>query len=536
MFIVFLFQIVQSFDAEKLLTNEKFKQITRVTWLRGNSESEEDDSYLTFSEKTEIQIKLPPFYNLSTIIPTLDDCFYSKSSLSPSLRLLAIPCEFSSIFRVSYTAKFAFYDLFTQKYIEIKMPKGQSYRFQHFKWIGRHESFIFIKDNNIFYANSFDKYPEQLTFDGEPNRIFNGVPDWVYEEEIYMQRDTVLADPNGEKIIFIKIDDSEIKGTLVPEFDKSQPYDQVFQTVEYPKVGVKINIQAGQKIPRVNLMLLYLKAKRKSVKRQAIELLPPHRFRGSGKILSFFSFVISDEIVACWMNRLQDEIYMMKYKLKSVGSKMILREEIIFKASVQSWIEDKTFGDVHYSAKFDHLFFLWPFEQVDGDKYMHIMALDWSNPTEFLGITSGKWEVYNIICLNENYIYYISNEQGVGTRHLYALNLESNVQKCLTCDFPKDECDVVDVKTNNNCNKAHIICQAQDVSFSFIRIFEKDDKFGYKDIDLNDKTVPTPENPTLFKNRLFTLRYENGSPVDVYEQIPILNQSDDVKTDFLINM
>ncbi|MBI9035288.1 MAG: DPP IV N-terminal domain-containing protein, partial [Bacteroidales bacterium] len=41
----------------------------------------------------------------------------------------------------------------------------------------------FIRNNNLFYVDLATAKEVQFTFDGEFNKIINGAPDWVYEEE-----------------------------------------------------------------------------------------------------------------------------------------------------------------------------------------------------------------------------------------------------------------------------------------------------------------------------------------------------------------
>ena len=40
---------------------------------------------------------------------------------------------------------------------------------------------VFVYGNNIYYMDTIESVPVQLTDTGEEGNIFNGVPDWVYE-------------------------------------------------------------------------------------------------------------------------------------------------------------------------------------------------------------------------------------------------------------------------------------------------------------------------------------------------------------------
>ena len=54
---------------------------------------------------------------------------------------------------------------------------------------------------------------EQITLDGEVRVIFNGIPDWVYEEEILKTNSAMYFNPSGSKMAFAKFND-----TLVEEY------------------------------------------------------------------------------------------------------------------------------------------------------------------------------------------------------------------------------------------------------------------------------------------------------------------------------
>lgn len=52
-------------------------------------------------------------------------------------------------------------------------------------WNKQGNSLIYVFDNNIYFrqAPTVVNADAQLTTDGEPEGVFNGVPDWVYEGE-----------------------------------------------------------------------------------------------------------------------------------------------------------------------------------------------------------------------------------------------------------------------------------------------------------------------------------------------------------------
>jgi len=113
----------------------------------------------------------------------------------------------------------------------------------------------FVRNNNIFIKNLKFGSESQVTFDGEKNKILNGIPDWVYEEEFgdFTNEEegfnkALWWSPDSKFLAFIRFDESE-----VPEF-KMQMYsgsnatsaeNSVYPgevTFKYPKAGEKNSV------------------------------------------------------------------------------------------------------------------------------------------------------------------------------------------------------------------------------------------------------------------------------------------------------
>mgnify|MGYP003896942059 CR=1 FL=1 len=90
--------------------------------------------------------------------------------------------------------------------------------------------------NNIYIKNLETQQTKQITFDGEKNKIINGITDWVYEEEFAFVR-AFEWNTEGTKIAYLKFDETE-----VPEFSMDvygQDLYQTQQVFKYPKAGEK---------------------------------------------------------------------------------------------------------------------------------------------------------------------------------------------------------------------------------------------------------------------------------------------------------
>ncbi len=144
------------------------------------------------------------------------------------------------IYRRSFTADYYLYDL---KNKEIKpLSEGGSQRLATFSPDGNR--IAFVRDNNLFIHDLRFRSERQITHDGEYNRIINGAPDWVYEEEFAFNKAFDWA-PDGSALAYIKFDESHVREFQMNMFQGQSPalkqnglYPSNY-TYKYPKAGEK---------------------------------------------------------------------------------------------------------------------------------------------------------------------------------------------------------------------------------------------------------------------------------------------------------
>ncbi|MGC9341110.1 MAG: DPP IV N-terminal domain-containing protein, partial [Bacteroidales bacterium] len=96
----------------------------------------------------------------------------------------------------------------------------------------------FVRENNLFWVDVENMEEKQLTFDGEYNKIINGAPDWVYEEEFGFNKAFVWS-VDSEKIGFYRFDESHVKQFNMTMYEGLYPEWYKFK---YPKAGERNSI------------------------------------------------------------------------------------------------------------------------------------------------------------------------------------------------------------------------------------------------------------------------------------------------------
>ena len=109
------------------------------------------------------------------------------------------------LYRHSYYAYNYVYDRATKTVKPLTDPGKSKQRLATFSPDGSHAAFM--RDNNLFTVDLATMQETPITMDGEWNKVLNGAPDWVYEEEFEFTQGYEWS-PDGTKILYLRSDES----------------------------------------------------------------------------------------------------------------------------------------------------------------------------------------------------------------------------------------------------------------------------------------------------------------------------------------
>lgn len=160
---------------------------------------------------------------------------YDQFDFSEDESKLLLRTGTEHVYRHSVLASYFVYDLKTAQATPVYESGKQ--QFAALSPDGAHAAFVV--GNNLYIKDLSTKKVVQITRDGEKNKIINGLPDWVYEEEFSpVNGDGMVAakwSPDGSRIAFIRFDERE-----VPEFPLTWYRGGTYPgetSFKYPKVG-----------------------------------------------------------------------------------------------------------------------------------------------------------------------------------------------------------------------------------------------------------------------------------------------------------
>lgn len=113
--------------------------------------------------------------------------------------------------------------------VELRRPPNRSdnssdqleaYQLRLVKWAPAGNALAYVDyRNNLYVRRSVVSVDEQLTDDGSLDQIYNGIPDWVFEEEVLEDNAAIWWSPDGTKLAFGSYDDTDVDLYFLPEYN-----------------------------------------------------------------------------------------------------------------------------------------------------------------------------------------------------------------------------------------------------------------------------------------------------------------------------
>uniref|UniRef100_A0A671QB80 Dipeptidyl peptidase 4-like n=1 Tax=Sinocyclocheilus anshuiensis TaxID=1608454 RepID=A0A671QB80_9TELE len=202
----------------------------------------------------------------------------------------------------------------------------------------------YVWEYNIYLKKNATAEAVQVTHNGKVNEIHNGVPDWVYEEEVFASNEAIWWSPQGKYLAYLQINDTGVHNIEYSLYGNDQYPTTVF--IPYPK--------AGCVIPRARLFVIDVENPSKQS-----EVVVPKSVGSGDHYLRTVTWVTDERLAVQWLPRRQDSVLLQIYdydgtnwKETSVSFFLLLnRKEDILK-NVGKWTVDGSHLILCFSCAF----------------------------------------------------------------------------------------------------------------------------------------------------------------------------------------
>ncbi|KAL2687895.1 diacylglycerol pyrophosphate phosphatase [[Neocosmospora] mangrovei] len=326
-----------------------------------------------------------------------------ESWISSDATKLLIATNYTKQYRYSYFADYSILDVKSGETTPLVDDQVGDIQYAEFSPSG--DSVAFVRGNNLFIRDAEGKI-SQITNDGGPD-MFHGVPDWVYEEEIFGSRSTFWFSPDEKFLAFLSFNETGVGTFTIPYYmdgEKLAPEYPRELDLRYPKVG--------SKNPTVELNILDLSS-------GDYKPVPVDAFEPEELIIGEVAWVTDDHSAVIYraFNRVQDKDAHVVVDPTTLKSKQVRERD-----GTDGWLEHTL--SISYvgplSASGKETYYV---DVSDEDGWNHIYLYP-VNGGDAIQLTSGEWEVTNILNIDtaRSLVYFQAAKRHSTERHVYKVS------------------------------------------------------------------------------------------------------------------
>uniref|UniRef100_A0A3B5MQ76 Dipeptidyl peptidase like 10 n=1 Tax=Xiphophorus couchianus TaxID=32473 RepID=A0A3B5MQ76_9TELE len=350
------------------------------------------------------------------------------------------------VYRHSFMASYSIYNIHTREVWELDPPEVVNSVLQYAAWGVSGQQLIYIFENNIYYRSHVKSNSLRLTSSGKEGVIFNGIADWLYEEEILESHVAHWWSPDGERLAFLVLNDSLVPNMVLPRFTGAT----------YPKQKQYPYPKAGQPNPAVKLFVVNIYGPT-----HTLELMPPEALRLREHYVSTVKWISKTRTAVRWLNRAQN-VSILTVCDTTTGA---CRHE----ESSELWLSKQNQQPV-FSRDGSRFFLTVPVKQGGRGEFHHIAMFTTqfrADQNEVRHLTSGNWEVTRILAYDEpnQNLYFLSTEGSPRQRQLYSVKTVGLFpRRCLTCDLHRTNCLYFSADLSPSNQNLLLHCQGRPTS------------------------------------------------------------------------
>lgn len=304
--------------------------------------------------------------------------------MSPDESLILIQTETKPIYRRSFTAVYYIYNV-RNRTLEPLSNNGPQ---QVPLFSPDSHQIAFVRNNNIYLIKLlFGNSESQVTKDGEYNKVLNGIPDWVYEEEFSYNRAFDFS-ADSKMIAYVRFDESQVPMYSFPWYKGMAPEKTEYTTYpgsydyKYPKAGVvnsKVSVHSFDIKSRVT--------RKMELPVDSDGYVPCIKFTDDPEKLAIMT-----------LNRHQNRFDLYMANPRSAICKVAIRDE------AEQYIKEQAYSDIAFYP--EHIVMM---SERDGYNHLYLYTIGGNLVKQ---ITKGEFEVKDFLGWDQkaNVFYYTSNE------------------------------------------------------------------------------------------------------------------------------
>ncbi|KAH9893599.1 dipeptidyl aminopeptidase [Cubamyces lactineus] len=180
---------------------------------------------------------------------------WASWKLSSDMKYLLVKADYKKQWRHSSFGNYYVHEFATKRTWPL-IPPSHPPTTAYATWSPTGQSIAFVTGNDLYVipTPSDVKSPIRVTTSGNAS-LFHGVPDWVYEEEVFSSDYALWWSPDASKVAFLRFDETAVDEYTYPVYN---PTDDSHTVVPYPDHVVMKYPKPGYNNPLVSVHVFQL--------------------------------------------------------------------------------------------------------------------------------------------------------------------------------------------------------------------------------------------------------------------------------------
>ncbi|KAJ7074230.1 dipeptidyl aminopeptidase [Mycena amicta] len=366
---------------------------------------------------------------------------WASWKLSPDMKYILVKSDHKKLWRWSSFGNYYVHEISTKKTTPL-IPPTHPPTVAYATWSPTGEAIAYVTGNDLFLLPSpSSQKAVRLTTTGSTS-LFNGIPSWVYEEEILSSPSALWFSPSSSKIAFLIFDESLVDEFTFPIYNPTEDSDAV---VPYTSEVKMKYAKPGYANPLVEVAVFDIEAHLNAPESQ-VELLTLNwdsRHGEDDSVISEIKWVSDDILILKEVNRNADNgsVVLFDKLAKKSAASLAQRERGIV---VRKLGKDGEEGDDGWIDNFQNIHAL-PNALVSSlssgtvsaayldvvptkEGFNHLALFSPASSSTPIWLTSGSWEVTKgVLSVDavKGIVYFEAANPLSTSRHLYSVSLPS---------------------------------------------------------------------------------------------------------------
>jgi len=420
-------------------------------WVPG-----EDAFYYRHAETRHVMLYNATTYNETILInaSVFTDLRADSYFVSSGLTHVLFAYETEPLWRHSFNGKYKIYDLTEKTTITFPFGWPEDSVLEYAQWAPTSTALSFVYRSNLYYQASPDTEDVQITDDGHATDVFNGVPDWLYEEDVISDRVSHYFSPDSKYICYARINVSHVPFISWPLYGEKTDVFGSTREIRYPKAG---DVRDGEAGPNsvVDLFVVDVTADTMT----SVPIPPPTELALQDHYYLQVAWANTTVVYITWANRVQTYSHSAYYHVEDPSPMPISGH--VYSVS-GGWVEVPPPTPIFIDS--ETYITIHPKEMGGNSSWRHLAIFSLQADTKLMFLTDGLEEVDNIYGYDraKGFIYYSSTNGDPTERHIKRIDTADNSVECLTCNLT-ESCRYITSSFSASANHYFVNCRGPEI-------------------------------------------------------------------------